>query len=384
MKRLVIAAAFILASFGLLFGQDKDDQDKKGDKGKKACFTRAAREEAERNARVYHEPDPNYDPVLGYDTQTGPRPGSPPVDANGLALPINCVADPKAKIGPGTLPKFYCAMEEPDETGDSVRFKIKPHFKGQEPDKRNGEVAGEFLSSRFSQALGFYAHDSWVADVTCPDCEKSLTKNFQGAKFTPFQPAAGVEVPLGEPIDVNCSGNESADLAKSLNELGRDPARRAEIDAFKLWLAFIDHGDTKAANQRFACLKSRDNGDGTRSCEPGQSIFFVADMGSTFGSSSASEKKATLDLWKGKDPIKVSGGKCYSTAKGIGDDQVSEQGRELLARGLQRLLDAEASDGLITKVFRASRNAERDQPAEAWTAEFIRKAKTIINARCSR
>jgi hypothetical protein len=47
------------------------------------------------------------------------------------------------------------------------------------------------------------------------------------------------------------------------------------------------------------------------------------------------------------------------------------------------LLDAEKSDGLITKVFRASRNDERDQEAEAWTAEFVRKAKTIIDARCS-
>jgi len=54
-----------------------------------------------------------------------------------------------------------------------------------------------------------------------------------------------------------------------------------------------------------------------------------------------------------------------------------------LADGLQRLLDAEKSDGLITKVFRASRNAERDEAPEAWTAEFVRKARTIIDARCS-
>jgi hypothetical protein len=34
-------------------------------------------------------------------------------------------------------------------------------------------------------------------------------------------------------------------------------------------------------------------------------------------------------------------------------------------------------------VFRASRNAERDRPPEEWTAEFERKARTIIDARCS-
>jgi hypothetical protein len=107
-------------------------------------------------------------------------------------------------------------------------------------------------------------------------------------------------------------------------------------------------------------------------------------MGSTFGFSTASEKKATLVLWKGKDPIKVSGGRCSTTAKSVGDAQISEEGRALLAGNLQRLLDAEANNGMITRVFKASRNDERDQSAEAWAAEFIRKAKTIIDARCSR
>src|SRR2546422_8107219 len=106
-------------------------------------------------------------------------------------------------------------------------------------------------------------------------------------------------------------------------------------------------------------------------------------MGSTFGYSTASEKKARLTEWQGKDPIRVEGGHCTTTAKSVGDASISEAGRQLLANGLQRLLDAEKRDGMITKVFRASRNQERDQPPEAWTAEFVRKARTIIDARCS-
>ena len=106
-------------------------------------------------------------------------------------------------------------------------------------------------------------------------------------------------------------------------------------------------------------------------------------MGSTFGYSSASENKARLREWKErKDPIVVNGGRCTTTSKGVGDTNISEAGRQLLATGLQRLLDRETTDGLITRVFRASRNQERDEPAEAWTAEFIRKANTIITARC--
>jgi hypothetical protein len=352
-------------------------------KGQESCFTAEARAQAERTAKVYQTPDPGYDPVLGYNPQVGPRLGAPPLDSNGLAKPINCVANKDQTPGTGTTPKFHCSVPGVvDQNGELIRYKVKPHFKGQTKEKRNGEIYGEFLSSRFSKALGFFADDEWVADVTCPDCEKSLTSKFQGASFNPFQPAAGIELPLARGIDVKCNNKESGALADGLQKISGGGGDRAEIDAFKLWLAFIDHGDTKANNHKYACLDSVKNPDGTRSCKPGQAVFYVSDMGSTFGYSSASEKKARLSSWRTKDPIKVSDGRCTSTAKSIGDANVSEAGRQLLASGLQRLIDAERRDGTITRVFRASRNAERDEPPEAWTAEFIRKANQIINARC--
>jgi hypothetical protein len=350
----------------------------------KSCFTDQARALAERTAKVYRQPDPGYDPVLGYNPTIGPRVGAPAVNPDGLAAPITCAANTKEDKGSGTTPKFYCSVAGVvDEDGELIRYKIKPHFKGQTPDKRNGEIYGEFLSSRFSKALGFFADDEWVADVTCPDCEKSLTSKFQGTSFSPFQPAAGIELPLGHGIDVKCNNKDSGALAGSLEKLLKSGGNRAEIDAFKLWLAFIDHGDTKADNQKFSCLDSKKNADGTRICKPDQAVYYVADMGSTFGYSSASEKKAKLAVWKDKDPIKVDGGRCHTKAKSVGDTEISEAGRLLLANGLQRLLDAEKTDNLITRVFRASRNSERDQAPEAWTAEFVRKARTIIDARCS-
>ena len=349
-----------------------------------ACFTAAERARAEQTAKVYRAPDPGYDPVLGYNPETGPRRGAPVVDDNGLAKPISCVANKDQSPGAGTTPKFHCSVPGlTDDDGDLIRYKVKPHFKGQSMDKRNGEIYGEFLSSRFSKALGFFADDAWVVDVRCPDCEKSLTKSFQGASFSPFQPAAGVELPLARGIDVKCNNKDSGSLAESLQKLLQNGAPRAEIDAFKLWLAFIDHGDTKTDNHKFACLKSKKNDDNTRTCEPGEAVFYVGDMGSTFGFSSSSEKKARLDGWRSKDPIKVSGGRCTTTAKSVGDTSISEAGRQLLADGLQRLLDAEKRDKTITRVFEASRNAERDRPAAEWTAEFERKARMIIDARCS-
>ena len=82
------------------------------------------------------------------------------------------------------------------------KYKIPDRY---EVERLVGEINGEFLSSRFSKALGFFADDAWVADVNCPDCEKSLTRGFQGASFSSFQPAAGVELPLAKGIDVNCN-----------------------------------------------------------------------------------------------------------------------------------------------------------------------------------
>jgi hypothetical protein len=347
------------------------------------CFTSQERARAEQTAKVYRAPDPGYDPVLGYNPARGPRRGAPPVDDKGLAKPVNCVANKDESPGAGTTPKFHCSVPgNTDEDGNLIRYKIKPHFKGQSPDKRNGEIYGEFLSSRFSKALGFFADDEWVADVNCPDCEKSLNKSFQGASFSPFQPAAGIELPLARGIDVNCNNKDSAPLAETLTSLLQNGAPHAEIDALKLWLAFIDHGDTKTDNHKFACLNSKKNGD-TRICEPGEAVYYVSDMGSTFGFSSSSEKKARLDGWRSKKPIEVKDGVCTATAKSVGDTRIGEGGRKLLADNLQRLLDAEQQNKTITRVFEASRNAERDRPPAEWAAEFVRKAGMIIDARCT-
>ena len=371
---LITAALFIFA--GLLMTRPAATQ-------QEACFSSEERARVEKTAKVWRAPDPGYDPALGYNPAKGPRTGSPPVDANGVAKPINCTAYKDETPGAGTTPKFHCTVAGVrDEDGEPIRYKVKPHFKGQARDRRNGEIQGEFLSSRFSKYLGFFADDEWVADVNCPDCEKSLTKGFQGAPWSPFQPGAGIELSLARGVDVNCNNKDAGSLAGALQTLLANGGSRAEIDAFKLWLAFIDHGDTKTDNHKYACLDSKRVGN-ARVCEPGKGVFYVSDMGSTFGYSSASEKKATLENWRKKDPIKVNGGVCTAEAKSVGDTKISEAGRKLLADGLQRLLDAESVSQTITKVFVASRNAERDRSPQEWTTEFERKARMIIDARCS-
>src|ERR1700682_4866882 len=75
-----------------------------------SCFTPEAREMAERTAKVFREPDPGYNPVLGFNPAKGPRRGAPPVDANGLARAITCVANKDLSPGAGTTPKFHCSV----------------------------------------------------------------------------------------------------------------------------------------------------------------------------------------------------------------------------------------------------------------------------------
>ena len=145
--------SLLIAFVVFLVGSSPLNAKKKEKNGDQACFTEAERDRAEKTAKVYQEPDPGYDPVLGYNPANGPRPGAPPVDENGLAKPINCVANKDESPGAGTTPKFHCSVPGvTDDNGKLVRYKVKPHFKGQSPDKRNGEVYGEFLSSRFSKA----------------------------------------------------------------------------------------------------------------------------------------------------------------------------------------------------------------------------------------
>lgn len=374
-SRVLAVAGLLVFSFQSHFAQE----------GKKACFSAGVRAEVERSARIWAEPSVGYDPVLGYDASAGPRVGALRVDENGLGQAMTCRANKDLTPGSGTTPKFHCSIAGVTEAdGELVRYKVKPHFKGQSRDKRNGEIYGEFLASRFSKAVGFFADDNWVADVTCPDCEKSLTSKFQGAPWNPFQPAAGIELPLGKGIDVGCDDKDTSGIAKALDKMlvaGRD---LAEIDAFKLWLAFIDHGDTKTDNQKYSCMKTVTRPDGSLGCEEGQAVFYISDMGSTFGHATGSEQKARLERWRKVEPIKVdSKGRCTTSAKDAGEPVISEEGRQLLSTQLQKLIDAERTKGTITGVFKASRNAERDESAEAWTAEFIRKANRIINARCS-
>ena len=122
-----------------------------------ACFTEEDRARAEQTAKVWRAPDPGYDPVLGYNPATGPRRGAPPVDSNGLAKPINCVANKDDSPGAGTTPKFHCSVQGvTDEDGQLVRYKVKPHFKGQDKEKKKRRDLWRVFIVTLFEGLGFF------------------------------------------------------------------------------------------------------------------------------------------------------------------------------------------------------------------------------------
>src|SRR3989442_6081639 len=122
MKRCLILIALTAAACVFAFAQidtKKARGEKKVGVAKKRCFTSEAHALAEQKAKVWQRPDPGYDPVLGYSPTLGPRPGAPPVDANGFAKPIHCVANVDKSKGKGTTPKFYCSVPVVvDQKGD--------------------------------------------------------------------------------------------------------------------------------------------------------------------------------------------------------------------------------------------------------------------------
>src|SRR5215204_5520927 len=95
----------------------------------KSCFTAEARADAERTAKVWREPDAGYDPVLGYNPTNGPRTGAPPVNAEGVATPIVCVANKDETEGSGTTPKFHCSVAGVvEKDGDLVALQSEASF----------------------------------------------------------------------------------------------------------------------------------------------------------------------------------------------------------------------------------------------------------------
>jgi hypothetical protein len=166
----------------------------------------------------------------------------------------------------GHSPKFSCETSPDHE----VKVKYGP---------RNAEVFGEVLSTRLFWALGFPADRMYPVRVRCKGCPTDPKAGAESVKgVAVFDPAAIERKLPGRAMETR---TDSGWNWSELEDIGPDapPDARAQRDALTLLAAFVQHTDSKAANQRLLCPEGQEVGK--TGCK--SPVLMVSDLGLTFG-----------------------------------------------------------------------------------------------------
>jgi hypothetical protein len=152
---------------------------------------------------------------------------------------------------------------------------------------------------------------------------------------------------------------------------------RAERDALRLAAMLLAHWDNKAANQRLVCVAAESAGPGP--CP--RPVALIHDLGATFG-----PNKMELDHWKAA-PIWADRPSCRVSMRqfpyGGGtfpDAQISEEGRQLIARQLVALSERQLESLFSGARFRefAGGNGESADPG-AWARTLASRIRQITD-----
>jgi hypothetical protein len=334
------------------------------------ALTAKERDEAISRARVWSPVD-----VAKVDLKLGPKgPGSFAPNAW-----VDCEYKPQ-KDQSGRSPKFSCETSP----GNTVKVKYG---------EANAEVFGEVLSTRLFWALGFAADRMYPVRVRCKGCpdEPSTDPKVAGKVMT-FDPAAIERKLAGRAMETKTdSGWEWSEL----DNLAADaPASaRAERDALKLLAAFVQHTDSKAANQRLLCPPGQDIGD--KGCR--RPILMVSDLGLTFGHAGLfirNKNSVSLESWS-EVPVWDEGEGCVAHLSGsltgsLSSPKISEAGRAFLANLMVRLTDAQLKnlfESARVKRRAADPGGSHDDDwdlatVDGWVKAFKAKRAQIVDRRC--
>jgi hypothetical protein len=335
------------------------------------ALTPQARLDAISRAAVWSHTDiPSLDLKVGPDAKGA-------VASNGW---VNCQYEEK-KLS-GHSPKFVCETSP----GHEVKVKYGP---------RNAEVFGGVLSTRLFWALGFPADRMYPVRVRCHGCPKDPWDNpLVAGEVAVFDPAAIDKKLPGRAMETK---TDSGWTWSELEDIGPEapPGARAQRDALKLLAAFIQHTDSKAANQRLLCPKGEEVGK--TGCR--RPVLMVNDLGLTFGHASLLIKNkdgVSLLAWA-KIPVWKDSTQCVAELKGsftgsLSDPQIGEAGRAFLAGLLVQLSDAQLRDLFETARVKQRSNDPSSDPAkdgppgtvDAWVAAFKLKRAQIVDQRCPR
>jgi hypothetical protein len=288
----------------------------------------------------------------------------------------------KEKKTTGASPKFVC------ETSPGHEIKVKYGL-------RNAEVFGEVLATRLFWGLGFAADRMYPVRVRCKGCPKDPAEDAAKTEGTSeFDPAA-VEWKLpGRAMETS---EDSGWNWAVLDDIGPEAPKDEAVhrDALKLLAAFVQHSDSKSANQRLLCPEGKEIGK-TGCSAP---ILMVQDLGLTFGEASLlnmNKNSVSFAQWSEVSVWKDQA-KCVAELKGsfsgkLKNPTIGEPARAFLAGLLGQLSDAQLRDLFATaRVQLRSTDPSSDpdkEPADAtvaqWVKAFKNKRAQIVDHRCPR
>lgn len=376
-----IALIVVFCFTALLHAADKDPYKN---------LSKEKRIEAVRLAKVWSPID-----IPSLDIKAGPRmPG-----AFAPAEMVTC--EYFAKDSGGKTPKFWCAVnaktEPPAALGVGApqasgveRGEGRPRLNDEVKVKYgedNGEVYAEVAATRLLWALGFGADRMYPVTVICRGCssDPDKVKAKQPGEHR-FDPAA-IERPMAG--DVMESGKDSGWGWIDLNSVDqtRGGAPVAHRDALKLLAVFMQHTDTKPAQQRLVCLDSE---KGLKPADDGSCahpFMILADLGKTFGKANMFNKddpgavnlKAweKADIWRGDKGC--VGDMDQSFTGTLDRPRISEEGRKFLAGLLNQLSDAQIRD--LIEVAQFTRR-DKSSTVDDWVRVFKSKRDEITTRSC--
>lgn len=302
-----------------------------------------------------------------------------PQDPHGFAPAATVTCDYVRRTLSGHSPKFACLLSPGDE--------VKVKYGGT-----NGEVYGEVIATRLLWALGFGADHMYSVRVICRGCPETVgdIRLSNGARIV--DPAAIERKMPGRDLVIDgVEGWAWRELDAVQPQLGG--ATRAQRDALKLLAAFMQHTDSKAAQQRLLCLDKK-RATGAARCD--HPFMMLNDVGLTFGRANVYNEQipGSVDLaaWS-KTPVWKEGTACTAflpeTLTGtLADPVISEEGRAFLAGLLTKLSDAQLHD-----LFAAARVQFRPRDPSSgrsgfptideWVQAFKAKRAEIVNRRCA-
>jgi hypothetical protein len=325
-------------------------------------FSEAARREAIHRAQVWEATD-----VASMDMRTGPK-------GHGSFAPdetVRCMHRDKPMSG--NSPKFTCVIPPDDEV--KVKF-------GRE----NGEVYAEVAATRLFWALGFPVDRMYPVRVLCEGCPEGQ-EGVRDSGAVLFDPASIERKLKGWAIETGTdSGWAWPELDTVEERAGGAPL--AQRDALKLLAVFIQHTDSKPAQQRLLCTDDKSEEE-QRRCE--HPVMMVNDLGQTFGRSNLFNRdqvgSVNLEKWAGShvwSDAKLCIGDLPPSQSGTLDNpHISEAGRKFLSDLMMQL-----SDDQLRAMFDVARFAERKEgdhrspTVDEWVDAFKKKRGEIASRTC--